>query len=395
MKFYDVVIVGGGPAGSHTARRLAGMGHAVLVLERKQKVGEPVCCTGIVGQECVNSFDIDRNVILREARSARLFSPSGNLLWLKRKETQACILDRAAFDATMVSRAQDDGAEYLMDSPVSDIEVGEDRVKIKASHQQTPVDFEARAAVIATGFGSSLTGKLGLGNFADSVTGAQVEVETLGIDEVEVYFGREIAPGFFGWLVPTSAQTARVGLLSRRQPGLYLRKLLASLLAQGKIASTEARISYGGIPLKPLNRTYTERLIVVGDAAGQVKPTSGGGIYYGLLCAEIAASTLHEALESGDLSAKSLARYERRWRQKLGRELKVGYWARKLFEHLSDRQIDRIFGTVKANGIDKALLEAKDLSFDWHGKAILKLIGYKVVSETIDLVKLPFRAGKD
>lgn len=164
---------------------------------------------------------------------------------------------------------------------------------------------------------------------------------------------------------------------------------------QGQIASTEAKISYGGIPLKPLNRTYTERLIVVGDAAGQVKPTSGGGIYYGLLCAEIAAGTLHEALESGDLSANSLARYERRWKQKLGRELKTGYWARKLFEHLSDRQIDRIFDTVKANGIDKALLEAKNLSFDWHGKAILKLIGYKVVSEAIDLVKLPFRAGKD
>ena len=395
MKLYDVAVVGGGPVGSYVAYRLAGMGYAVVVLERKQKVGEPVCCTGIVGQECVSSFDIGPNVILRQVRSARLFSPSGNHLYLKREETQACVLDRAAFDATMISRAQEKGAEYLLDSQVSDIVVGENRVKIKASHQQVPMDFEARAAVIATGFGSRLTVRLGLGSFADSVTGAQVEVETTEADEVEVYLGREIAPGFFGWLVPTSARTARVGLLSRHKPGFYLRKLLASLLAQGKIVSTKAKISYGGIPLKPLNRTYSERLIVVGDAAGQVKPTTGGGIYYGLLCAEIAADTLHGALESGDLSANSLGRYERGWRRRLGRELKVGYWARKLFEHLNDRQVDRIFDMVKANGIDEALLEAKNLSFDWHSKPILKLIGYKVVADVTGLMKLPFGTGKD
>ena len=234
-----------------------------------------------------------------------------------------------------------------------------------------------------------------MGRFDDFVNGAQAEVETLGIDEVEVYFGREIAPGFFGWLVPTSPRTARVGLLSRNSPGLYLRKLLTSLLAQSKIVSSEAKLSYGGIPLKPLARTCSERLIVVGDAAGQVKPTSGGGIYYGLLCADIAANVLHQALEDDDLSAKSLAKYERGWRRRLGRELKIGYWARRLFERLSDKQIDRIFDIVKANGIDEALLKAKDLSFDWHSKAILRLLGHTVVSKAIEVMRIPFKAGKD
>ncbi len=375
------------------AYRLAGMGYAVVVLERKQKIGEQVCCTGIIGQECVNSFAIDDNVILREANSAKLFSPSGNLLRLRREETQAYILDRTAFDAAMVSRAQDNGAEYILDSLVRDIEVEQDRVKIKASHQQVTSNFEARAAVIATGFGSRLTE--GLGRVDDFVNGAQAEVETPGIDEVEVYFGREIAPGFFGWLVPTSSRTARAGLLSRHSPGLYLRKLMTSLLAQGKIVSSEAKLSYGGIPLKPLGRTYGERLIVVGDAAGQVKPTTGGGIYYGLLCADIAAKTLHQALQHDDLSAKSLARYEQRWRRRLGRELKIGYWARKLFERLSDRQIDRIFDIVKANGIDEALLKAKDLSFDWHSRAILRVIGYTVVSKVAGVMKPPFKSSED
>jgi len=392
---YDVVVIGGGPAGSYVAYKLAGRGHKVMVLERKQKVGEPVCCTGIIGQECANSFAIESSVILREVNSARLFSPSGNLLRLWREETQACILDRAAFDMAMANRAQGEGVEYVLNSPVRNIDVEEDKVKIEVSYQKTGLNLEARAIVIATGFGSKLTEKLGLGNFADFVIGAQAEVATTGVDEVEVYFGRRIAPGFFGWLVPTSPQTARVGLLSRRSPELYLRELMASLLAQEKIISAEAKVSCGGIPLKPLGRTFGERLIVVGDAAGQVKPTSGGGIYYGLLCADIAASTLNQALQHDDLSAKSLAEYEREWKRKLGRELKIGYWARKLFERLSDRQIDRIFDIIKANGIDEALLEAKDLSFDWHSQAILRLLGRTVVSKAIGVIRLPSKAGKD
>lgn len=392
---YDVAVVGGGPAGSYVAYRLAEMGHAVVVLEQKQKIGGPVYCTGIVGQECAKSFAIDDKVILKQVNSATLFSPSAKQLRLWREEPQAYILDRAAFDMTMARRAQDKGAEYVLDSLVREIEVEKNSVKIKASYRKTGLDFEARAVVIAAGFGSRLTERLGLGKVSDFVIGAQADVETVGIDEVEVYFGREIAPGFFGWLVPTSPRTARVGLMSRQSPGLYLKKLLASLLTQGKIVSAEAKLNYGGIPLKPLARTCGERLIVVGDAAGQVKPTSGGGIYYGLLCAEIAASILHQALESNDLSAKSLARYERGWRQRLGRELRIGYWARKLFERLSDKQLDRIFAIVKANAIDEALLKARDLSFDWHSQVILRLLGHTVVSKTIALIRIPFKTGEN
>jgi len=181
--------------------------------------------------------------------------------------------------------------------------------------------------------------------------------------------------------------------MSRKNPELYLRKWLSHLVARGKIASAEAEPSYGGIPLKPLPRTYGERLLVIGDAAGQVKPTSGGGIYYGLLGADIAARTLHQALADGDLSARRLAQYQRGWRKRLGRELKTGYWARKLFERLSDRQIDRIFDIVKANGIDEALLKAEDLSFDWHSQTILRLMGYQMVAKAMDVIKFPFMTG--
>ena len=364
-----------------------------MVLERKRRVGDSVCCTGIIGQECVNTFAVADRVILRQVNSARLFSPSGNRLSLWREKPQACILDRAAFDISLAEQAQDAGAIYVFNSLVKNIAIARDRVSVEASCQGKGTNFEARAVVIASGFGSGLCQRLGLGRFGDFTIGAQAEVETTGIDEVEVYFGREMAPGFFAWLVPTIPPMARAGLMSRQNPGLYLKKWLDSLVAQGKIASAEVGLSYGGIPLRSLPQTCSERLLVVGDAAGQVKPTSAGGIYYGLLCADIAARTLHQALEDGDLSAKRLMRYERGWRKKLGREMRIGYWARRLFERLSDRQIDRIFEIAKANGIDEALLKAEDLSFDWHSKTVLRLMGYQMVAKAINVIKLPFRTG--
>jgi len=392
---YDVVVIGGGPAGSYVAYKLAGMGYGVVVLERKEKLGERVCCTGIISQECVDSFAINNNVILRQVNSARLFSPSGRLLRLWRQETQACIVDRAAFDVAVSDRAQGKGAEYVLNSLVRDIEFNDDRVNVEAIRSGERLNFEARVVVIATGFGSKLSEGLGLGKASDFVIGVRAEVETIGVDEVEVFFGQEIAPGFFAWLVPTSPSKALVGLLSRRSPGLYLKKLMSALLAEGKIASTEAELSYGGIPLKPLAKTCRQRLIVVGDAAGQVKPTTGGGIYYGLLCADIAANTLHQALDNDDLSAKGLASYERQWRRKLGRELKIGYYARKFYERLSDRHIDRIFAIIEANGIDEALLKAEDLSFDWHGEAVLRLMGHRAISKALEMMKMPFHLGEN
>ncbi len=387
---YDVVVIGGGPAGSRAAYKLAEMGHSTVVVEQKERLEEAVCCTGIIGQECVRSFAIDEKVIFRWANSARIFSPAGKLLHLRRQEPQACILDRAAFNVALANQAKAKGVEYALNSVVNNIEVKDDRIRIAtARHGEESNAFEARATIIATGFGSKLVDGLGLGKVSDFVIGTQAEVETTAVDEVEVYLGWKVAPAFLAWLVPTSPQRGLVGLLSRRSPALYLRKLLSSLLAQGKIASDKVQMRYDGIPLKPLARTFGERLMVVGSAAGQVKPTTGGGVYYSLLCADIAANTLHQALKNDVLSANGLANYEKEWKKKLGRELKIGYWARKFYELLNDRQIDRIFDLIKSNGIDEALLKAEDLSFDWHGRVILRLIGQQAFSKTVRAMKIP------
>ena len=391
---YDVAVIGAGPAGSQVANKLAGMGHNVVVVEQKERLGEPVCCTGIISQECVSSFAVDESVIFRRVNSARIFSPSGKLLSLRRPEPQACVVDRAAFNVSLAHQAQGRGVEYMLNSPVRNIEVGNDSVSLEVAREEGKLDsFKSRVVVVATGFAPKLTGRLGLGKVDDLVMGAQAEIETVGVDEVEVYLGQEIAPAFFAWLVPTSPQKALVGLLSRRNPGLYLRKLMSSLLAQGKIASADAGLRFGGVPLKPLARSYGDRVVVVGTAAGQVKPTTGGGIYYGLLCADLAANNLHQALQSDNLSSKNLANYEREWKKRLGQELKTGYWARKFYELLSDAQVDRIFDIIKSNGIDEALLKADDLSFDWHGRVVLRLIGYRALSQFIGVMKFPFTLG--
>ena len=133
---------------------------------------------------------------------------------------------------------------------------------------------------------------------------------------------------------------------------------------------------------------------MVGDAAGQVKPTTGGGIYFGLLSAEIAVNTLHQGLVNDTLSARDLADYEREWKRKLGWELRIACYARKFYERLSDQRVERLFDVIKSHGIEQALLEDEGLSFDWHHRAISRLMKHRMVSKALAVMKMPFRPGK-
>jgi digeranylgeranylglycerophospholipid reductase len=368
MSDYDVLIVGAGSVGSRAAQRLAAFGYRVAVLEKNQQIGHKLSCTGIIGRECAELFEVDRSCFLQEAKSAKLFAPCGEYITVNREEPQAYIVDRLAFDRSMARKAQDAGAEYHLSSKVSDIAISDNQVVIEIDQRKT---VSGKAVLLASGFGSKLPSKLGLGQIKKVITGVQTEVPTNGIDETEVYFSHKIAPGFFGWLVPVPDSRARVGLFAKEKPGEYLRKLLAQLVLEGKISSAEADFAYGGIPLKPLSRTYSDRVLVIGDAAGQVKPTTGGGIYYGLLCADFAAETIHQAFKKNDFSKKILSQYEKLWKEKLGRELKIDYFARMFYNRLSDKKIDRIFHVVRDNDIHESLLSSTYKSFDWHGELVL------------------------
>ena len=128
------------------------------------------------------------------------------------------------------------------------------------------------------------------------------------------------------------------------------------------------------IPLGTLAHSYGDRVLVIGDAAGQVKPTTGGGIYFGHFGAQIAADVLDEALSSDNLTAGQLSRYQKQWKAKMGKELSRGYWARWAYTKLSDRQIEGIFDVVDSSGIAEDLSNSSNLSFDWHSGLILAIL---------------------
>jgi len=370
---YDVIVVGAGPTGSFIASRLAELGYRVIVLEQKEGAGENICCTGIISVECFNTFNLEAT-ILREASSAKFFAPGGEFIRLERESPQAYIIDRASLDKSLRERAQRYGASYLFSAPAVSLTPETDCVSATVDYHGKQRTFTARAVVLACGFGSGLPEKIGLGEIADFVSGAQAEVDTIDLDEVEVYWDQNLFPGSFGWLVPTKQDKGLAGLLAPKNPALYLRNFLHHLRAQGKIASTEADMKFGIVPLRTLARTYSDRIIVVGDAAGQVKPTTGGGIYYGLLCADIAVACLRQAFLADDFSAAKLAIYDKRWRARLGRELQIGYRVRRLYQKLSNRRIDQLFQAAQDNGIPGLIAEWPDLSFDWHGPLIAKVL---------------------
>jgi digeranylgeranylglycerophospholipid reductase len=373
-ELFDSIVIGAGPVGSYAAQQLAGYGYKVAVIEEHERVGEPMQCTGIIGVECFERFHLPTSSVLREANSAKFFSPSGKIIRLQSERPQAYIIDRSAFDRQLADAAAGQGTKYFTSCRAHSIAVMADRLRISTDTGET---FDSRTAVIASGFYSKLAQKLGLEKFGDFITGAQAEVnikEGSTLEEIELYLDQDLAPGFFAWLVPTSPQRALAGLFSRKTPRKHLQRFIKTLFDQGRIASPEADIMHGGIPLKPLGKTYCKRVILAGDAAGQVKPTTGGGVYYGMICAQLTADTLKTAFTKNDFSERSMSGYQKAWQKEIGRELRNGYYARRIYEKFSNQIIDQLFDISLKKGLHEIINESSDISFDWHSRAFSEII---------------------
>jgi digeranylgeranylglycerophospholipid reductase len=371
---YDVIIVGAGPAGSYIAYELASSGHDVAVFEEKSASGLDVCCTGIISTECFRSLGLGTDAILTEVDSAKFFSPSGRCLRFQTEKVQAYVVNRPLLDKALVSKAQSQGAQYFFSSPVIDLIPVKDGMRAETLCSGAREMFSARVIVLANGFRPKLPRKLGLGRIKGFLVGAQAELETKDVEGFEVYFGQKTAPGAFAWIVPISADKAYAGLLARSQAKQYLQKFIDYLSRQGRTTSRELKIGQKAVPLGTLGRSYGDRVLAIGDAAGQVKPTTGGGIYFGHLGAKIAAEVLDEGLNNDNLTAGQLARYQKRWKKKMGKELSRGYWARWAYAKLSDRQIEGIFNMFDSDGVAEALLNSGNFSFDWHSRLALAVL---------------------
>jgi len=374
--YYDVIIVGAGPAGSYAAYELASSGHKVAVFEEKAAPGIDACCTGIISAECFDSLGLDTDVTLTQANSARFLSPSGKCLRVQTEKVQAHVADRASLDRALAAKAQSRGAEYFFSSPVSDLIPGKECVQAETRCSGTREVFAARALILANGCRTDLPWKLGLGRVKRFLVGAQAELETRDVTEIEVHFGRRVAPGSFAWLVPASQDRAYAGLLIGCDAGLHLQRLVDELYRCGRVADRHVQIKQKAVPLESPARSYGDRVLAIGDAAGQVKRTTGGGIYYGHLGARIAARVLDGGLNNDELSARRLSDYEKQWKAKMGKELSRGQLARRALNRLSDGQVERVFDVLGSNGTAQDMVESGDISFDWHSKLVLAALRF-------------------
>jgi digeranylgeranylglycerophospholipid reductase len=372
---HDVVVVGAGPAGSQAAASLARRGYDVLVLEEHSQVGVPTTCSGLIGAEAFERFDLPRTSVIRGFDSATFVSPNGNAATVGADRVMAYVVRRCEFDQTMAQRATGYGARYLLRAQCVGLAVKNDGVEV-AAVQRGPAEGEAhlslkaRAVVLATGIRYGLLQHLGLVRPSAFLQAAQAEVAVDGLERVEVFLGREVSPGNFAWAIPAGS-VARVGVCNGAGALHYLHRFLQHPAIAPRLRGPISPIKRKAIPIAQISQTFQERVLLVGDTAGQVKVTTGGGISYGILCGDLAAATLDRAFRLGDLSERSLSEYERRWRDEIGVELRVGSFFRRLGGMLSDEQIDWLIRAYHESDLPQLVKRWAD--FERHRKFILAL----------------------
>ena len=347
----DVAIVGGGPGGLSAARRLAADGWSVIVFEEHDRIGAPVHCTGVLAEDVIASMNLPAEAILNPLSTVRFVAPAGHSFDYTTANTEAVVIDRAVFDSALAHRAEQAGAEIVRGGRVTSIDVA-DRVIVTLPDRE-PV--EARAVILACGANYAFQKRLGLGMPSTFLQSAQLELPAGRPGDVEMHFGSEIAPKGFAWAVPVrraSGTFARIGVMADSDAGLYFSRMLARVAERWEVSLPDALSPRRRmLPLASVKRTYSDRVLAVGDAAGMVKPTTGGGIYYSVVSGEIAADVLGKGLAADDLSAAALREYEGCWRGRFQSEFTAQLALRFVAQRMRDADIDALFSLATTDGI--------------------------------------------
>lgn len=402
-EIYDLIVVGGGPTGSVAARyaKLNDIGR-VLVVEENSSIGSPVQCAGLLSVAALRETDMDpdsesdSSFIFNAVRGAKVYPPSGKQLKIVGKETKAYVVSRKMFDRKLAEKAANEGVEYLMKAQavgLNDVVFADDSGEIKCKaleilHDGMKKTFYAKIIIAADGVRSRISKIAGLSPCEKVLSGIQIEANYQSEDPefVEMFVGSE-APGFFAWSIPASETVSRIGLavdpkLQIREKNQkdekngntiqisspdddsavsYLDRLLLNPVIEEKRNSGYSDFVVGGIPIGPMKKTYTSGLMVVGDAAGQCKPISGGGVYTGAVAAKIAAKVAAEAINENDFSEKKMAEYEKRWKKELGRELDIGMRVHDYRMKLTDEEMNLIFDELNDPEILDLITEYGDM----------------------------------
>jgi len=343
---YDVIIIGSGPSGCRTAQIVATSGRKVLVIEEHSEAGVPTQCTGFVSEKIGKIPD---EIIVNKINIAKFCSDRSNFE-IKMKEPMK-LMDRLAFDKFIYHEAIDAGAEFKFNTRFLGYEKIPEGLKVKTSKG----DFETKILVGADGPNSSVAKAANL-KLPDNIlflvqVRAKHHYNPLA---AELWFGSDVAPGNFAWIVPENESIARVGLMTKVHPRTFFENFFEKRIGyslnetNGKITDRLGdTIRYGLI-----KKSVADNILLVGDAASQVKPFSAGGLVYGQIGARHAGAAILKALTENNFSEKFLIEnYDKKWKAELGKGIKKGLMFKKIFEKIQDKPF--LFSLIKRTAIAK------------------------------------------
>jgi len=377
---HDAIIIGGGPAGLFAATEIAKRGFDVRVLEEHERVGEPDHCAGLLSASGLKRLGVKLpdEAIQNTVSGANIYSPSGHSITIERGRREAYVIDRRRFDAWLATRAMELGAEVTTSTKASEFakaDLPNYKVRVRG---EINTELTSHAYIIAEGSRCRLSGSLGLPRVERSskYPAFQYEVSGVDIDEgmVEMFYGRNVAPGFFAWIIPLGEKRARVGLAAQNKSKIRL----DALLHHHKIISKRlerARIerSLGGIVLvgMPIARMTHRNIVTVGDTAGIVKATTGGGVILGGLTARLAGKIIAENLTLGTKASK-FHQYEKQCKSMVFDELRTMYFAQRALSSLSDKGLDSVIKDAANLGLLDVVKSKGDM--DLQSRVIKKLL---------------------
>lgn len=373
----DVAVIGGGPGGLSAARGLAARGWSVAVFEEHDQIGAPVHCTGVLAEDVIADLDLPAEAVLNPLETVRFVAPAGHSFDYTTATTEAVVIDRQVFDSALAVRAQSAGAVISRGCRVISVEPAAGGVEITFADDRDPV--RARAAILACGANYTFQKRLGLGMPSTFLQSAQLELPADRPGDVEIHFGSEIAPKGFAWAVPVrrpSGTFARIGVMAGSDAATCFSRMLERVRERWEVAVPDAVAPRRRmLPLGSVKRSFGDRVLAVGDAAGLVKPTTGGGIYYSVVSGEIAAEVLGSRLAVGDLSAPAMREYELRWRGRFQSEFTAQLALRYVAQRMRDADIDALFNLALTDGI--LPLVRKTARFNRHRDFILALLRHQ------------------
>ncbi|MEJ5292399.1 MAG: NAD(P)/FAD-dependent oxidoreductase [Candidatus Methanosuratincola sp.] len=350
----DLLIVGGGPAGLSAAIEAARLGLETEVIEEHAEVGFPEHCAGLVSLSGLRKILGTEAPIIKKVKGFRVYSPSGKGYTVKRMEAKAAVIDRPLFERELLRRAEASGARVTLGARFR----GDERFGV---------------LINAEGTAGRVSKRLGFG-IPDAIPAAQLDLETSDFDDdlVEIYLGSH-APGFFAWSVPRK-DGVRVGLAAR--VGVPLRSLEALLERfgpwRGLSGARRSPPIFGKVVVGgPLKEVQKGRAIVIGDAGGFVKPTTGGGVVLGCLTARIAARAAHRLLSGKG----GRVDFGKEWKMSYGRDFMLMRLARAIYSRMGESELE---GTLEALYSCGALEDAIKYDMDLQGRALWRLARSKI-----------------